>query len=112
MSSRYNPVRTNRTPWMDDITLINITKTTDEDGYEKQTTTSRTVCCTFVEGINRNEFYEALKAGIRCTASAELWKEDFRGEEKAEFNGNKYSIVRAYETGRGTVELSLTEEIR
>lgn len=111
MSTRFVP-RTNRTPWMDVIKLIAVSRAKDDDGYEQETETERTVCCTFSEGVNRTEFYEAMKAGIRASATVELWADEYDGEERAEVNGKTYSVVRAYETGRGTLDLTLTEVIR
>lgn len=111
MSQRYVP-RTNRVPWMDDIVLITVTKSTDADGYITTTESRKTVHCTFSEGVNRTEFYEAMKAGVKASASVEVWSEDFQGETKAEFGGRTYGIVRSYETGRGTLDLTLSEEVR
>lgn len=112
MSSKYNPVRTNRTPWTDAIKLISETKVEDADGYITVTETSREIFCTFSEGITRSEFYEGLKTGISLSASAEIWADDFDSETLAEFEGKRYKIIRTFATGRGTLDLSLSEVIR
>lgn len=112
MSSKYNPVRTNRTPWTDVLKLIAETKAEDEDGYITITETSREIFCTFSEGITRSEFYEGLKAGISLSASAEIWADDFGDEALAEFEGKRYKIIRTFATGRDTLDLSLSEVIR
>ena len=109
MSQKYSPVRTNRTPWMDDLVLITQLKTEDADGYITVTETERTVRCTFSEGITRSEFYEGMKAGIGLSASAEIWAEDYQNEEICEIESARYKIIRVYATGRGTLELSLSE---
>lgn len=110
MSSRYSPVRTNRTPWMDDIILIKREETLDAGNYAAETTeTRKEICCTFAEGINRAEFYESMKTGIRLSAAAEIWADDYEGQDLCEFEGIRYKIIRAYATGRGTMELSLSE---
>lgn len=105
-------LRTNRVPWSDELILLSYTETVDSDGYVTKTETRRGIFCTFVEGTNRTEFYEAYKAGLRLSASCELWEADYQGEQKCEFNGKLYSIVRAYTTGNETLELSLSEDIR
>lgn len=109
MSTRYSPSRTNRTPWMDDLTLITQAKTADADGYETVTETERTVRCTFAEGVTRSEFYEGMKAGIMLSAEAEIWADDYAAEELCKFEGVRYKIIRTYATGRGTLALSLSE---
>lgn len=105
-------IRSNHTPWMDEITLISVTKTDDDDGYVTETETTREVFCTFAQGINRTEFYEGLKAGVSLSASVELWQDDYENETVCEFDNVRYNVVRVYETGKGTVELSLSEVIR
>lgn len=109
MSQKYSPVRTNRTPWMDDLVLITVVRTEDSEGYTTETETERTVRCTFSEGITRAEFYEGMKAGIGLSASAEIWAEDFENEEICKFDGVRYKIIRTFATGRGTLDLSLSE---
>jgi len=112
MSSIWKPTRTNKTPWMDKISLIQVVKTTDPDGYVIETETLKPVWCTFTVGMNRTEFYEALKSGLQLSAQAELWANEYGGEKKLVYNNTRYKIIRAFETGRGTIELSLEEELR
>ena len=112
MSTRYAPTRTNRTPWLDDLTLIAQQKTVDADGYESTTETQRVIRCTFSEGVTRSEFYEAMKAGVRLSAEAEIWASEYAGEEFCIYDSARYKIVRVFATGRGTLSLSLTEVIR
>ena len=112
MSTKYNPTRTNRTPWTDVLTLITATNKEDADGYETVSESTRNIFCTFADGINRTEFYEAMKAGVSLSASVECWQADYKGEKLCEHNGVRYKIIRSYETGRGTVDLSLSEVIR
>lgn len=109
MSSKYSPTKTNRTPWTDTISLITKTITEDTEGYESVVESTRDVFCTFHEGVSRSEFYEGMKAGLTLTASVELWQEDYQAEKWCLINSVRYKIIRAWETGRGTVELSLTE---
>jgi len=112
MSQRYNPTRTNRTPWTDTLTLLVPTVTVDEDGYETVVNTEKNIFCTFTEGVTRNEFFDGMKAGLKLSAIVECWGDDYSGEEKCVFNNKTYKVIRCYETGRGTVELSLAEEMR
>lgn len=97
---------------MDEVDLITITSTEDSDGYVTNTEQTKKIFCTFSTGINRAEFYESMKAGIKLSATMECWAMDYSGETVCKFNEVRYQIVRAYETGRGTMELSLSEVIR
>jgi len=110
MSQTWKPIRTNKTPWMDKISLITETETVDADGYVTKVESERVVRCTFTEGVSRAEFYEAMKSGMQMSAIVELWQNEYQYEKKCYYNQKKYKIVRSYETGRGTIELSLSGE--
>lgn len=112
MSSRFQPAKTNKTPWFDELTLVSLVERDDELGYKKKTTVSRTVDCTFSDGVARGEFYESMKAGMKAAATAEVWEEDYGGESTVISEGRRYSVLRHYPTGRGTVALILEEEKR
>ncbi len=114
MSKKGYPLNTNRTPWMDEITLERENQTQGADGYHVPAgePEKRTIFCTFSEGVARGEYYESMKAGMRATASVECWAEDYEGETKVSHNGTDYSVLRSYPTGRGTVMLILSEVIR
>ena len=109
MSRRWQPNNTNRTPWCDCVELITTVKTEDADGYVTETESAREISCTFTNGVGRAEYYEAMKAGVRVSATAEIWEDDFQGERILEHEGKRYEIGRCWPTGRGTLELSLSE---
>ncbi len=112
MSSRFQPAKTNKTPWFDEITLVSFVEKDDGFGYKKKTAVSNTVDCTFSDGVARGEFYESMKAGKKATATVEVWEEDYDGESTAISGGRCYSVLRHYPTGRGTVALILEEKKR
>ena len=110
MSKAFSPEKTNRTPWSDLITLISENTTEDDAGFvEHDPPTRREVFCTFIEGAARSEYYEAMKAGVRISATVEIWEDAFQGERKLERGDKTYEIGRTYPTGRGTMMLYLTE---
>lgn len=110
MSKAYSPEKTNRTPWADVITLIRQESREDEAGFEKKDPPRRReIFCTFTEGASRAEYYEAMKAGVRISATVEVWEDDYQGEQLLERGPVRYEIGRTYPTGRGTVMLYLTE---
>lgn len=113
MSKPFSPERTNRTPWMDYILLIKENSTKDADGYEqKSEPTEREICCTFFEGVVRSEFYEAAKAGVKLSATVEIWEDDYQQEELLQYGDDSYHIRRSFPTGRGTLMLYLEEVTR
>lgn len=109
MSKVWSPGGTNRTPWSDVCSLITTVSVSDTDGYRTETETSRDIFCTFTNGASRAEYYEAMKAGVRVSATVEIWEDDFQNERLLEHDGVRYEIGRVWPTGRGTLELSLSE---
>lgn len=111
MSKPFSAERSNRTPFTDRITLVTEAVTgSDDDGYDvKGTPTRREIWCAFVEGVSRAEYYEAMKAGVRLSATVEIWEDDYQGERLLEYESRKFQIGRIWPTGRGTLQLYLTE---
>ena len=93
----------------DTISLVNVVKTTDADGYETTTETLTEVMCDSGNGVTRSEFYEAMKAGIRLTAAFEMWACDYDGQKVIEHNGKRYNVERAFPLGDGAVQLNCSE---
>lgn len=104
-------MKSNRTAFCDLCSLIAVTETEDADGYTLKAETPAEVFCSITSGVARSEMYEALKAGIKLSGTAEVWEDDFSGQTVLEHEGVRYNIVRAYPTGRGTLELSLSQEV-
>jgi len=106
-------MRTNNTPFTDLCVLIGDAETTGTDGYTDSTEESRReIFCSVQDGVNRAEFYEAYKAGVRLAITVEVHADDFDGERELEHDGTLYEILRTYPTGHGTLELSCREVVR
>ncbi len=105
-------VITNRHSWTDVIELIAETKTPDDDGFDVIVETPREVFCNFQNGVARGEFYEGMKAGMRPTATVEVWEDDYQNEELCEYDGIRFSVIRTYPSGCGTLVLILQKVIR
>ena len=105
-------LQTNRTPWTDELILLSYEENTDSEGYTTQTESETEICCCFSAGVARGEFYEAMKAGLRASCSAEVWEDDFENQTRARADGCLYNVIRHYPTGRGTVMLILEEVVR
>lgn len=111
MSKAFSAERSNRTPMTDRVILIGSdVGSQDGDGYDVTVTpTRREIFGGFAEGVSRAEYYEAMKAGVRLSATVEIWEDDFQGERLLEYGSRKFQIGRAWPTGRGTLQLYLTE---
>lgn len=106
-------VKSNRAPFTDVCLLIKRETGKDADGYDTDPKiTEREVWCSFYEGAVRTEFYEAAKAGIRVSATVEVWEDDYEGEELVSIMDTEYKLVRDFPSGHGTVYLTLEEVIR
>ncbi|GHU54696.1 hypothetical protein FACS1894132_09720 [Clostridia bacterium] len=56
--------------------------------------------------VNRYEFYTAQSVGILPSCIFSVFKYDFEGETRLEFDGNLYNVVRSYEKLNEQVELT------
>lgn len=109
-------MRSNNPPMTDICTLIREVKTPDTTRHYKTSDSGREVFCSVSDGVVRSEFYDAAKAGIRLSATIEVWEQDYEGETIAEYTAEgknvRYQIQRVYPTGYGTLELSCSEVTR
>ncbi len=105
--------QTNKTPFTDLCTLVSRTDTRGSDGYtDTETPEPREVVCSVNQGVVRQEFYEAYKAGIRLTLTVELHEGDYQNEQLLRYDAKDYRVVRVYPTGHGTLELACEEVVR
>lgn len=95
--------------WKHVATLVKVKLAEDEEGYKNRTETRREV---FVnkKSATRSEFYTAKQAGDKIALVLEVKAADYQGEERVEFGGKPYEVVRAYTHPNGEkVELNLKE---
>lgn len=105
-------MRSNRAPFTDLCTLIALEISKDEDGYDSIDEIKREIFCSVSDGVSRSEFYEAMKAGVKLSATIEVNDGDYDKEQILEHEGIRYKIERVYPTGYGTLELSCSEVVR
>ena len=77
--------------------LINKVMSTDSVGYPTATETKTTVFCK-IKSINRNEFFDAGKAGIVPEYQFSINALEYSGQRELEYNGVRYGIYRVYES--------------
>lgn len=100
------------TPWSDTVDLLTSEDNQDAEGYGVKAPTKRTVYCTWEDGVSQKEFYLSQKEGLRASASVELWRVDYEGEEFADFNGKRYRVLRSFASSFDCVTLILSEVVR
>lgn len=105
-------MKSNRTPFSDVCSLIAVTKIPATGRHYSTEETATEIFCSVSKGVARTEFYEAMKAGKKLTATFEIYEDEYDGQELLEHEGKRYKIARTFPTGHGTLELSCEEVIR
>lgn len=77
------------------LTLIKETPYKDENGVQRVTQTSRNVFCD-KKSITRSEFFNAGRNGLNPEMMFKVFRGDYDGERKCEFEGKKLAIYRTY----------------
>ena len=65
-----------------------------------------------IVGVSQKEFYLSQKEGLQASASAEIWRVDYEGERYAEFNGQRYRVIRSFPSSFDCLTLMLAEVVR
>lgn len=94
----------------DSITLRSVTPQRDASGYPTAPTTVDTVVFANVKSVARSEFYAANANKIDAVISFEVHAEDWNNQTQVIYNNLTYYIVRAYQKGLGTVELTCSDK--
>ncbi len=97
--------------WKDVAILVKGTIVEDAEGYITQAETRREVLVN-KKSATRSEFYTAKQAGDKIVLVLEVRGVDYRGEERVEFEGKPYEVVRAYTATGEKYELSCKEAPR
>ncbi len=63
-----------------------------------------------IRGVYQSETYAAMGVGLRPEFRAVLpsWEDDYHDEQRLEWSGVPYRIIRAYRTDDGMAELTCT----
>ena len=95
---------------MDDVLfLTKAERYQDEYGsWDKTTTQKRTFCR--IESIDRREFFEGGRNGIRPVMKFIIFGADYEGEEQLTYRDQEYAIYRTYQIpGSDYMELYVQE---
>lgn len=94
--------------WKDEATLVKVTEGEDAEGYAEKVETRREVMVN-KKSATRAEFYTAKRAGDKIALVLEVKGADYQGEERVEFEGKPYEVVRAYSKTGEKFELNCKE---
>ena len=98
--------------WLDELTLI--AETTAENRVNKNgfavkpEESTRTVFCN-KKSVGYSEYFKSQQTGKLVEAKYEVHKADYGGEDVVEVNGRRYFVLKTYDTGTDTIELTLTD---
>lgn len=82
----------------------------DEDGYQASSEYSDTQVWANRVSVARTEFYSAHSAGIKADIIFQVHTEDYGNQKIILYNGNQYSVIRAYQKGEGIAELTCSDK--
>ena len=115
LSAEYNTaqkVGCKAVEWLDELTLI--AETTAENRVNKNgfavkpEESTRTVFCN-KKSVGYSEYFKSQQTGKLVEAKYEVHKADYGGEDVVEVNGRRYFVLKTYDTGTDTIELTLTD---
>ena len=98
--------------WLDELTLI--AETTAENRVNKNglavkpEESPRTVFCN-KKSVGYSEYFKSQQTGKLVEAKYEVHKADYGGEDVVEVNGRRYFVLKTYDSGTDTIELTLTD---
>ena len=87
------------------ITLIAQAVTTDENGFETRTETTKDV---FAEAtsVTGREFYNALAAGVQTDVMFRTRTVNYAAQPEIEWRGMRYRVVRAFDRADDWTEIT------
>ena len=96
--------------WRDQVLLKRRIVARDASGYPgTDTDTGRTVNAILPMGVILEKSGEDAKQALRAKLNAEIWEDDFTGEDLLEYGGTVFEIAKLKKTGRGTFLLECEE---
>lgn len=79
--------------YTEELTLIKLTPTTDENGFVVNTETRNTILAK-ANVVGTKEYYSAVAVGIVPTAELQIRLSNYDGEQEVEYKGIRYSVIR------------------
>jgi SPP1 family predicted phage head-tail adaptor len=91
--------------YSDEIKLIaRVENGTNDIGDVQYTETSRTVYVDLLD-VGQSEYYQARAQGLKAQHKFEMRLADYNKEERLEFEGTEYDIIRTYRKNKDYLEI-------
>lgn len=84
--------------WSNVLYLVTETNAKNDMG-DNITTVDKWLCYCNKKSIRQSEFYQAQATGLKPELAFEVRSIEYEKEEKLEFNGSDYNIIRTYDKG-------------
>lgn len=91
------------------ITLIKETTTKDDMNVCQIVETENEVMCQ-KGSVTQNEFFGGGRNGLNPEMMFKVFRGDYEGERKCEYEGKRYAIYRTYESDEDYIELYVQRE--
>lgn len=85
--------------WSDVLYLIGLEPGVDDDGYETIVEGKPRMIYANRKSVRSQEFHMAKQQGVTLSYMFEVRANEYRGEEKVEYQKKDYTIYRTYEKG-------------
>ena len=96
--------------WQNELTLISEAFEFDEIGNQISTEKKKEIFCN-VKSVSKNEFYNAAATGLKPSLVFVIHSYEYENEEKAEFEGTIYNVIRTYIVNSEQLELTCEKVI-
>ena len=93
----------------DKIILRKTATTSDAEGYPLEIYTDNIVWANF-KSVARTEFYSANANGINASIMFVVHVEDWGNQTVIIHNNKQYNVIRSYQKGAGTVEITCSDK--
>lgn len=98
--------------WADEITLISLVQPEERvnsNGFPNAATESKNTVFCNKKNVGYAEYYKSQQLGITVEFKVDVHAVDYAGEELAEYEGKRYSILKHYDIDDEITELTLSD---
>ena len=98
--------------WADEITLITLEapeERVNSNGFPNAAIENKNTVFCNKKPVGYKEYYRSQQVGTTVEFKVDVHSVDYAGEELAEFEGKRYTILKRYEIDDETIELTLSD---
>ena len=98
--------------WADEIILITLEQPKERinsNGFPNAATEIKNTVFCNKKPVGYTEYYRSQQVGITVECKVDVHSVDYAGEELAELEGKRYTILKSYEIDDEIIELTLSD---